>query len=121
MYKKLLLVLASFGFLQLSYAVDLTGADTYYGKIGSVSVDFFNHVGVALEDGTTCNAKKVVVLQTDNTQYKDIYSSLIAAQVAQKEVHMYRVASNLSTFGTLSYCVIEEMALGLFPLWPVSN
>ena len=100
-------------------AADLTGTDTYYGKINSVSVGFFSNVGVALQDGTTCNGQKVAVLLTTNPKYKEILSLLLTAETSQKEVHFYRVASNLSQFGTPPYCVINEAALGKFPLWPL--
>jgi len=122
MFKKLLFLFLLLVFFQSTvYAVDLFGTDTYYGKINSIAIGFFGNVGIALESGTTCNDQSVVVLLTSSSKYKDILSLLLTAEISQKEVHMYRVASELSTFGTPPYCVITEAGLGQFPLWPVNN
>ncbi|SRR6266571_1527897 len=98
------------------YAIDLTGTQTYVGKVQSAAVGFYGHIGVGLQDGTTCQGQSVAVLLTTNPKYKEILSLLYVAETTQSDVKFYALASVRSDFG-VGYCVIGEASLGRFALW----
>ena len=93
-----------------------TDGSTYNGKIEGVAFNFYNHVGVGLPAGETCNSQRSLVLYTTHPQYKEIVSVLLAAESSGKQVKMYGLGRKVSDFG-VGYCVIEWAALGNFPLW----
>lgn len=97
------------------FAANLTGTQTYSGKISSVAIGFYGQVGVSLVSDT-CNGSSVVVLLNDNVKYKEILAGLLTAQTSGSDVKMYALPQKLTTFGT-PYCVITEFSLGAFPLW----
>ncbi|MDX1304557.1 hypothetical protein [Photobacterium sp.] len=101
-------------------ALNLDNTDSYLGKVQSVAVGFFDHVGISLPNGITCNNQKALILTKDNAQFDKIYSLLLAA-ASQSDVHLYRVAANKQTYGPTSFCKIGEAAYGQFALWPVNS
>jgi len=117
--KKILLLLSLLIFIAQVHAVDIpasTSGATYSGKIEGVAIGFFDHVGIGLPAGDTCNGRKSLALLTTHPQYKEIMSVLLAAEASGKIVKFYGLGSEISTFGS-GYCVVNWASLGNFPLW----
>ncbi len=91
-------------------------AANYTGKIASVGVGFYEHVGVRLSGGDTCHGSNIIVLLNTDPQYKEMYSLLLSAYTTQSEINIHQLGAQDSTFG-IGYCVINYISLGDFPNW----
>ena len=103
-----------------AYALNVTGQQSYKGKVSSVAVGFFGHVGISLSDGNTCNGSSVVVLKNEpNSLFKEKLSLLYAAIATKAEVEIYQPADSnkLIDFGGTDYCTVSEISYSDFPLW----
>lgn len=101
----------------VSQAGDIATASTYFGPTQGIAIGFFGHVGVGLPVGQTCHGLNVVLLLTTNAQYKDMLSTLLAAEAAKQSVDLYQLGAQTATFGSTAWCVITGVSLGDFPIW----
>ena len=99
-----------------SMAGDIPTEANYSGKIESVAIGFFGHVGIGLPAGDTCHGQPIIVLLTTHPQYKEILSTLLAAQTSGQEVNIHRLGLETSSFG-VGYCVVQYLSLGDFIVW----
>lgn len=100
----------------ITYASNIEGQGDYEGKVNSIAVGFYSHVGVELEDGKTCHGRQSVVLLTSNPLFKEIYSALLSAKVSDTNIEIHRLGLETSEFGG-GYCVILWLAVGDYVNW----
>jgi len=99
------------------FAGNIDSNGTYTGKIKSVAVGHWGHVGVEME-GATCNGRKEAILLKDNPFFKNIFSALLASQASKQISVLYRVTAKTHEFSPgYKYCVINSMAIGDFYQW----
>lgn len=113
--KSLFLIFLFAFFSSQSIAGNIDSSGKYVGKIKSVAIGHWGHVGVQLDNGVVCNGKKVVLLRTDEPLFDAYYSLLLTAQTTSQSVEINRITS--SDNHHLGYCTIKYIALGDLSEW----
>lgn len=98
-------------------AGSINSIGTYSGKINSVAVGHWGHVGIELE-GAQCNGHNEVILLADNPLFNAHLSVLLAAQASQQDVVLYRVEATQKEFSpNYTYCIVSHASIGDFITW----
>lgn len=97
------------------YSADLDRNKGYLSEVETIIPGFWEHVGVRLANGDTCNGKQTIMLERSNVVFDQIYSLVLTAIVSDRAVHFGpRVGARLSPHG---YCIFTEAALGQNSDW----
>lgn len=101
-----------------STAGSIDSVGTYKGKIKSIAIGHWGHVGIELDGVSTCSGRAEVMLLSTEPLFKEMLSTLLAAQASQQDVVLYKITSNTQSFAAnYTYCIVEYAAIGNFSTW----
>jgi hypothetical protein len=116
--KRFIWILAFLAISSTSTAGSIDSVGSYKGKIKSIAVGHWGHVGVELDGVSTCSGRTEVILLSTEPLFKEMLSTLLAAQTSQQDVVLYRITTNTQIFApSHTYCVVKFAAIGNFSIW----